>query len=188
MIFCKDVWFNPPRDPIVADNTIIVIIISGILFIVNDDSIRGAIFCHVIIIILFIQFNPLITLGNQKWKGAAPNFNIKADTNIIVIIPLFIISFMYSVIDTIIDINRTEEARAWVRKYFSAASVDIKLFLAVIRGINASKLISNPIQALSHEVDDTDKIVPLIIIVKNMIFDELLKIKKKRIITFIDGV
>jgi hypothetical protein len=34
----------------------------------------GAIFCHVIKIKLFIQFNPSEIEGNQKWKGAAPIF------------------------------------------------------------------------------------------------------------------
>lgn len=36
----------------------------------------GAIFCQVIKISLLIQFNPSITLGNHKWKGAAPNLII----------------------------------------------------------------------------------------------------------------
>lgn len=74
----------------------------------------------------------------------------------------------------IMAINRIDDAIAWVRKYFRAASADIRLLLAVIRGINASRLISNPIQALIQEVDDTDNIVPLIIIVMNIIFAKLL--------------
>lgn len=42
-------------------------------------SIRGAIFCQVKIINELIQFRPSITLGNQKWKGAMPLFNIKEE-------------------------------------------------------------------------------------------------------------
>lgn len=37
-------------------------------------KIIGAIFCHVSKIRLLNQFNPSITSGNQKWKGAAPIF------------------------------------------------------------------------------------------------------------------
>jgi hypothetical protein len=32
----------------------------------KDKIINGAIFCHVIKIKLFVQFNPSITFGNQK--------------------------------------------------------------------------------------------------------------------------
>lgn len=41
-----------------------------------DKIIKGANFCQVIKIKFDIQFKPSITLGNQKWKGAAPLFNI----------------------------------------------------------------------------------------------------------------
>ena len=60
--------------------------------------------------------------------------------------------------------------------------------LSLIRGIKESKLISNPIQALNHEFDEIVIIVLKINIKINIIFDELLKIKKKRIKTFINGV
>ena len=55
-------------------------------------------------------------------------------------------------------------------------------------GIKANKLISNPIQAPNHELDETVIKVPDIKIHKNTIFEELLKIKKERIMTFINGV
>lgn len=38
--------------------------------------INGASFCHVKINKELFQDKPSIILGNQKWKGAAPNFNI----------------------------------------------------------------------------------------------------------------
>lgn len=76
---------------------------------------------------------------------------------------------------------------AWVKKYFNEASVDVKLLL-FIRGINDNKLISSPIQAPNQEFEDTVIRVPVIKIKKNIIFAELLKIKKKRIRTFINGV
>jgi len=31
---------------------------------------------------LFIQFNPSITFGNQKWNGAIPLFNINVEEKI----------------------------------------------------------------------------------------------------------
>ena len=50
----------------------IVIIINKLKFKQYEIIIRGAIFCQVIKIKFLCQFNPSITLGNQKWKGAAP--------------------------------------------------------------------------------------------------------------------
>lgn len=41
----------------------------------------GATFCQVIKIKLFIQVEPSITPGNQKWKGAAPNLIRRAVVN-----------------------------------------------------------------------------------------------------------
>lgn len=59
------------------------------------------------------------------------------------------------------------EANACVKKYFKEASVDIKLFVSIIKGIKDNKLISNPIQALNHEFEEIVIIVPLIKVVKN---------------------
>jgi len=84
--------------------------------------------------------------------------------------------------------NKTVEAKAWVKKYFKEDSVDFKLFLSLIRGIKDNKLISKPIQAPNQELEVTVIIVPVIITIKNKIFEELFKIKKKRIKTFISGV
>lgn len=62
--------------------------------------------------------------------------------------------------------KRTVDAKAWVKKYFKEASVDIKLFLlSLIRGIKDNKLISRPIQAPNQELDVTVINVPIITIV-----------------------
>lgn len=45
--------------------------------------VKGANFCQVNRVNEFNQVNPSIILGNQKWKGAAPNFNIIAELIII---------------------------------------------------------------------------------------------------------
>lgn len=71
----NEVWFNPPIAPMRADIKINVII-KYFKNIIYDKIIRGANFCHVIKIKLLYQFKLSITFGNQKWKGAAPNFNI----------------------------------------------------------------------------------------------------------------
>ena len=51
--------------------------------------------------------------------------------------------------------------------------------LSLIRGIKANKLISKPIQAPNHELDETVIKVQVIKIHKYIILEELLKIKKK---------
>jgi adenine C2-methylase RlmN of 23S rRNA A2503 and tRNA A37 len=80
------------------------------------------------------------------------------------------------------------EAIACVKKYFNEASEDIKLFVLIIKGINDNKLISSPIQAPNQEFAEIVIKVPLIRVNINSNFDEFLKIKKKRIETFINGV
>lgn len=186
IILRREVWFNPPIAPTSAD-IIVDIIINVFIFLIDMAiNIIGAIFCQVIRINLFTHVNPSITLGNQKWKGAAPVFIIRADIIIIVDDDVSLLTASLIILDFIaiikIETSNTEEAKACVRKYFIAASADIRLLLAVIRGINASRLISSPIHALSHEFEDTDKIVPVAITIRNIIFEELLNIKKKRII------
>lgn len=84
--------------------------------------------------------------------------------------------------------NSTLEARAWVRKYFRAASEDFKLLISFIKGINAIKLISNPIQMLNHELAVTANRVPMTNTIKNNIFAVFFIIKKKRVRTFMSGV
>lgn len=81
-----------------------------------------------------------------------------------------------------------EEAKACVKKYFKDASVDIKLFVLFIKGINDNKLISKPIQALSQEVEEMEIKEPKINIKKNNNLIGALKIKRKRNKTFISGV
>ena len=84
--------------------------------------------------------------------------------------------------------NKTDEANAWVKKYFKDASVERRLLEFIIKGINDNKLISNPIQIPSQEVDEIKIKEPIIKVIKNNNLDGFLNIKKKRIITFINGV
>lgn len=82
----------------------------------------------------------------------------------------------------IIENKSNEEAKACVKKYFNEASVDIKLFVFIIRGMNDNKLISNPIHTPSHELEEIEIKVPNIIVNKKINLDEFLNIKKKRLI------
>lgn len=154
-----------------------------------EISIKGAIFCQVIKINLLIQFNPSITPGNQKWKGAAPLFNNKVDKINKSLKLLFIIQLLLkNNIIKIIANNKIDEAKAWVKKYFNLLSEVIKFFLpSFIKGINESKLISNPIHAPNQELEEIVIKEPEINIIKKILL-EIFLIKKKRIITFISGV
>jgi hypothetical protein len=82
----------------------------------------GAIFCTVINSKLFTHLNPSITLGNHQCNGAAPIFRSRG-----VITAYEWISLRLWVCFTrafIITRNiRVDEARAWIRKYLSDASV-----------------------------------------------------------------
>jgi hypothetical protein len=67
-----------------------------------------------------------------------------------------------------IELNKKiAEAKACVKKYFKEASVDSKLLVSIIKGIKDNKLISNPIQAPNHELEEIEINVPLINVVKN---------------------
>lgn len=77
--------------------------------------------------------------------------------------------------------NKREEANAWVRKYFNDASVDIKLFKSIIKGIKDNKLISNPNQIPNQEFDEIEIKVPKNNVNKKINFDGFLNIKKKRL-------
>ena len=166
--FRKDVWFSPPSDPMIIDKIIILKI--KLKFRQYEHNIKGAIFCQVIKIKLFHQLSPSITPGNQKWKGAAPLFKSKEDkiANVIKFESKLIIEKIFNWRTKKIDLNKKiAEANAWVRKYFKEASVESKLFVSIIKGIKDNKLISNPIQAPSQELEETEIKVPLISVVKN---------------------
>lgn len=146
----------------------IIISLNILKFKQNDKIINGAIFCQVIKIRLFIQFNPSITLGNQKWKGATPLFIIKEALNRIKINKKLNFSLnSIKKLNKIIENKRTHEAKAWVRKYFNRDSEVNKLLDFTDNGINESKLISKPIQTLIHEEEEILINVPLIKVIKN---------------------
>lgn len=95
---------------------------------------------------------------------------------------------MLKIINKIIENKSKEEANAWVKKYFSEASVDIKLFVFIIRGINDNKLISSPIHTPNQEFEEIEINVPNIIENKKINLDGFLNIKKKRINLYSQGM
>lgn len=62
----------------------------------------------------------------------------------------------------------------------SDASEDKGFLVLSIRGINDNKLISKPIHAPNHELDEIEIIVPPIKVDRKRVFVGLLCIKKKR--------
>lgn len=136
---------------------------------------------------LLIQFRPSITIGNQKWKGAIPVFIIKEEAKTILIFELKFKKVFHSIKkeNKIIENNNKLDASAWVKKYFSEASDENKLFNFIVKGIKDNKLISNPIHTLNQEEELILIIVPKNKVIKNNILYEFFKIKKKRVITFI---
>jgi len=80
----------------------------------------------------------------------------------------------------IIAERRIIEARAWIRKYFSADSVIRWLLVFEVRGIKDRRLISNPIQAPYQEVDDTEINDPTINVSMNINILGLVSIRKRR--------
>jgi hypothetical protein len=72
--------------------------------------------------------------------------------------------------------------------YFNEASI-MYIFLTLdIRGINNIRLISNPIHAPSHELEETDTNTPLTQVISNRIFVELLGIREESVILYLWGM
>lgn len=179
MIFRNDVWLSPPIEPIITEKIIIKVMICW-LKVRYERITNGASFCHVIRTKQLNHDKPSITDGNHIWKGGAPILINNVDAMI-----EFNISLLIKVIIKleIVKVKSIEEAIAWTIKYLIDASVDIILSLDDISGINASKLISNPIHVAGHELDLIEIKVPRIntIINKNLAGFSI-KIKKKRIV------
>ena len=72
------------------------------------------------------------------------------------------------------------DPKAWIKKYFSAASEVYILVLDVIRGRNDNKFSSRPIQAVNHEVEDIAIMTPRVSVLKKVIFLRVIVTIKKR--------
>jgi hypothetical protein len=160
----------------------IILNVKALISIKYDISIKGAAFCTVINSAQFSHLNPSITPGNHQWKGAAPLFNRRGVQMIIVVYGLLSNVNRSSVNVFITTINSSvAEARTCTMKYFNDASV-LYIFLTLdIRGINDIRLISRPIHAPSHELEDTDTNIPPTRVISRRILVELLGIREESI-------
>lgn len=139
-IFRIDVWLIPPSLPVVMDSSLIRIRMGFIGYNGIRDS--GAIFCQVIRIREFFQFNPSMIFVNQKCRGGAPNF---------IMMGIMMRRFRPFVCRFMIISIRVLEARAWTRKYLILVSVEWG-DLEEIKGRNDSRLISRASQIVNHEL------------------------------------
>lgn len=95
---------------------------------------RGIIFCQVDNKMQIGQLESLITEGNQKWVGAAPNF--VENPRVINIKDMgWLIKNSLLCMMGVDEIKIKEEPRAWAKKYFVALSVSWLVLDEVIRGI-----------------------------------------------------
>lgn len=179
-----EVWFNPPIAPTIVDAKIILSV-KVLILIRYDISISGAAFCTVISSAQFSHLNPSITPGNHQWSGAAPLFSRSGVQMIIGVYAFSSRANKSSVNVFITTINsRVADASTCTMKYFSEASV-LYMFLTLdIRGIKDIRLISNPIHAPSHELEDTDTNTPLTKVVNNRILVEFLGIREESFTLF----
>ena len=80
------------------------------------------------------------------------------------------------------------EASICTMKYFNEASV-LYMFLTLdIKGMNDIRLISRPIHAPNHELDDTDTNTPPTKVTSRRIFVELLGIREENVILYLWGM
>jgi hypothetical protein len=84
--------------------------------------------------------------------------------------------------------SRVAEESTCTIKYFSEASVFYMFLTLDIRGINDIRLISSPIHAPSHELDDTDTNIPLTRVTRNRTFVELLGIREESVLLYLWGM
>jgi len=154
--------------------------VKALISIRYDININGAAFCTVINSAQFSHLNPSITPGNHQWSGAAPLFSSKG-VQIIIDVYRFLSNENRSSVNVFIVTknNSVAEASTWMMKYFNEASVLYIFLMLDIKGINDIRLISKPIHAPNHELEDTDTNTPPTKVISRRIFVELLGIREE---------
>lgn len=173
IILRKRVWFkppNPPANPDRIDDKKMISVIGELMW--YDRRSIGAIFWIVIRTMHCPHPIPCITGGNQRCKGAAPIFNNKA-----ILINKLGLELNKSSVGDLAKI--AAEPKAWIRKYFKAASAAYILSFDEIIGIKDRRFNSNPIQAVNHDGDEIAIKTPNIRVHMNNIRLGLVKIKKR---------
>lgn len=97
--------------------------------------------------------NLSIICVNQKWKGLTPSFKRRAGVTI---------NENNFGENNKIDLEKIikEEPKAWIKKYFRAASEEYREFLDIIKGINDKRFNSRPVHTLNHEREEKARSVP----------------------------
>lgn len=149
------VWFSPPSPPSKAFIEATIVrslvdwnctqeirrVIGEIFWIVESNQ-------HIFQEILFI------TIGNQKWQGAIPSFIRRAKNR-----NLGLLSWYW---EEIAPRRRSPEARAWNKKYFTAASFSWLILEERRSGIKEYRFNSNPAQTIIQLLDDRTIEIPRI--------------------------
>ena len=65
------------------------------------------------------------------------------------------------------DISNTVDPRAWIKKYFRAASDEYWLSFIEIRGIKERRFSSSPIQTPNQDLDPTEIAIPSTNVARN---------------------
>ena len=155
-------WFSPISPPIKALTLARIIMIVGIDFIIKYERMdKGASFCHVDRIRALFHLIDIIADGYHKWHGARPNLIIRDRSSLINIIE-FILFIKKEDIDLMIS---NLDPSAWVKKYFTAASVSWNWLVYRIIGIKARRFSSSPIHSII-QLDLEIAIIVLIIIIR----------------------
>ena len=167
----------------------IIISVKILISIRYDINISGAAFCTVINRAQFSHLNPSITPGNHQWRGAAPLFSNRG-VQMIIDVYRFPSNVNKSSINVFITTMNSSvaEASTCTIKYFSEASVLYMFLVLDIRGINDIRLISRPIHAPIHELEDTDTNTPPTKVISKRIFVELLGIREESVKLYLRGM
>ena len=117
IILRREVWLIPVTEPTTAERRAAIIIVMWVWSYVDKSAIkeRGAIFWMVIKIISWGHNKLSMIWGNQKWKGAAPSFNRRAE----IIITNEILGWNSN--KDLLKMIR-DDPKAWIKKYLMAAS------------------------------------------------------------------
>ena len=157
-------------DPTIVDIRIILNV-KILISIRYDTNINGTAFCTVINSEQFSHLTPSITPGNHQWRGAAPLFNGRG-VQMIIGVYGFLSNVNRSSVNVFITTmnNSVAKASTCTMKYFNEASVFYMFLTLDIRGMNVIRLISRPIHAPNHELEDTDiNIPPTKVIIKTRV-------------------
>lgn len=139
---------------------------------------KGASFCSVSVNMLLIQDIPSATCGTHKWNGAPPS--LMSSLSKIVREKVLEESKKENMALEIKALEmRIAEDKAWIKKYFNAASEFRGVLSERAKVRKAKILISRPIHAINHEEDDIAINEPSIRIVRNIEVHGRIRIKRR---------